>query len=255
MSPFRLRRRPRPAASRNPADGGRDPDTIVITLDPAFFPGTTELALQGWARRAGVVRRLNYPPLPNAAVVAAAVEQLDAMLLSMAGTKVYVEGWSLGAQIAAAWQRKYGPTSTVDPANVTFVLIGFPENEFGGACAVPSPPRKLFGLIRPKADYGGCGIPADTRYRTFVLSRQYAGWEDCPNVPAPSQLAMKVLDDAYHMDYFTVSLDDPELMAWTRGNITYGLWPTKVPWWAAGKRAEIEASYQRPPYVAGGLAL
>lgn len=242
---LRRRRRPRPAESR-PSRPDRNPPVTVITLDPALFTGATDLALRGWARQTGSVRRLMYGPIPHPAFAEGRVEMLDQAIHGTAGM-VYVVGWSEGARIAAKWLRDKGPTSPVDPSRIVFILLGNPERKHGGVCVVPSPPRKLFGLINPEADYGGCGVPEDTRYRVFDLARQYGGWEDAPNVVAPSATALGALSDAYHMDYFSVSLDD-DMLIHTENNVTHGLWVTGVP-----NREIVEASYRRPPYRVGRL--
>lgn len=224
----------------------------VLTLDPAFFTGVTDIALRGWAKRTGRIKRINYGAIPLPGVVAAAVGQLDRALTSIPGRK-FVLGWSEGAQIAAKWLRDKGPTSTLDPGAVTFVLIGNPERRYGGACVVPSPPSKLFGILKPKAAYGGCGVPADTRFRVVDFARQYGGWEDCPTVAQPSPLALSTISDAYHMQYFTVGLDDPSVVTHTEGNITWAL--HRTPLRRESERAAIEASYERPPYAPGGVKL
>lgn len=232
------RRQPRPS------------EPLVLTLDPAFFGGTTELALREWARRTGSVQRINYGAIPLPSIVAGGVNMLDAALRN-ATVKVYVIGWSEGAQVIAKWLRDHGPTSNVDPANVTFVLIGNPERKHGGACVVQSPPKKFFGLIAPKAHYGGCGIPDDTPYRVYDVARQYDGWADVPTVTHPCHLSLSTIDDAYHMDYFTVGLEGA--LSHTEGNVTYVLIPTKIR--RECDRAAIEADFERPPYQPEPLAI
>ena len=226
--------------------------TTVFTLDPAFFVGATKRALGGWAKTAGDVRPIRYGAIPMPMFVRKGVRLLNKALTTTPGPK-YVLGWSEGAQIIAKWLREHGPDSEVNPADVVFILLGNPERFYGGACVVPSPPRKMGGLIKPKPSYGGCGFPADTRYRVVDLCRQYEGWADVPTVEEPSKVSLKNVDDGLHMNYFGVSLEDPDLLLHTEGNVTYGMWPTKLR--HENDRAAIEADYQRPPYTPGTLSL
>jgi hypothetical protein len=219
---------------------------IVFALDPALFSAPSmELALRGWAIQPGrTFRRIvwcNILPLPYFANKA--VKDLNHALTTTPGPKT-VFGWSAGARIANKWQREFGPTSPIPPEDLQFINIGDPENRFGGACVVPNPPKKLFGMIRPKADYGGPGIPEDTRYHTIVLTRQYDGWADCPNAEQPSAEALAAPDDGIHMNYFDVGLDDDDLLRYTIGNVTYLLKPT-----GHKNQRTIERSFRRPGYT------
>ena len=239
---------------------GRQPTPdrpTVFTLDPALFAGATELALRNWAHRTGVVRRINYGALPIASLAALGVAMLDKQLRETPGRK-YVLGWSEGAQIIYKWLRERGPTSGVDPSEVVFISIGNPERKYGGACVVPSPPPKLFGLIdKPRASYGGCGLPDDTPFRVVDFVREGDGWADCPTVECPSELALGIPDDGIHMDYGlfdpSVTLDNPSILTRTEGNVTYALLPTP-----AIRNCDREATacdFNRPPYERKGIDL
>lgn len=254
--PVEARRRP-------PQEPGRRPDAIVLCLDPALFPGTTQLAMNGWARKTGEVRPVNLGwgsiPLPFFAKRTAKL--LDDEIRQALGDTdgmVYVEGWSEGAGAAYIWLRQHGgltedgePKSDIPPGRVAFVCLGNPERAHGGACVVPKPPRKLFGFLKPSASYGGCGISADNRYIVIEAARQRDGWADCATAENPSREALDYPDDAYHMDYFSVDPHDPDALVCTEGKVTYLLWLS--PMRNAEKQARIEAEfYDRPDYQPQG---
>jgi 3'-(hydroxy)phthioceranyl-2'-palmitoyl(stearoyl)-2-O-sulfo-trehalose (hydroxy)phthioceranyltransferase len=82
-------------------------------------------------------------------------DALDRYLHATAGPKI-VLGHSEGAQVEDDWLRRYGPTSDIDLATVTFVLTGDLESKYGG-CANAS------NSGCTAAD-GARGFPIDTRY-------------------------------------------------------------------------------------------
>jgi hypothetical protein len=213
----------------------------------------TKLAMRGWAARTGQVRPVPYGPLPWPMPLPIfarhTARNLDSALRrALADTDgiVWVLGWSLGAQVAYKWLRDYGPTSDLPPDRIRFVSLGNPEREHGGACVVPSPPMKISG--RPKAAYGGCGVPEGNRYTVWDFVRQHDGWADCPTVEQPTAEALAACDDGIHMDYFTASLDDDDVLAFTGTNgVTYLFKPTRLP--DPAKQSRIERSYQRPAYT------
>jgi hypothetical protein len=224
----------------------RSSQPIVLTLDPAFFVGTTALSMHGWARRNGRVRAINYGAVPLLPFAAIGAKMLDVALRrsvnETTGT-VWVLGWSQGAQVIYKWLRQYGPRSAIPVSRVRFISIGNPERLYGGATVVQSPPRKLFGN-KPVASYGGRGVPSGNRYLVTDFVRQYDGWADLPTVATPSALALSTISDAYHLDYFTVSIDDPDVISYAGpNNVTYLLKPTSVP-----SKSVVEQSYQRPLY-------
>lgn len=158
---------------------------------------------------------------------------------------VSVLGWSQGAQVIYKWLRHYGPRSVIPVNRVHFISIGNPERLYGGATVVQSPPRKLFGT-KPVASYGGRGVPSGNRYRVTDFVRQYDGWADLPTVASPSALSLATINDAYHLDYFSVSMEDSDVVEFAGpGNVTYLLKPTTVLF-----KTIVEQSYQRPAYQA-----
>jgi hypothetical protein len=209
---------------------------IVLCLDPAFFRGATKKALHKWAKKQNHknIRYTNIP-LPKFA------EQGCRMLhdeLVLASGPVTVLGWSEGAQVAAKWLREQGPSFT-PVAPLDFILIGNPERKYGGACCVVNPPRHMG--VKPTAAYGGCGVPEDTQYPVVDYARQYDGWADLPTSEDPGKAARKVPSDGIHMNYFGVDLDDPDVLSYTEGNITYKLKPTEH-----RLSEEAEVDYDRP---------
>jgi hypothetical protein len=226
---------------------------IVLTVDPALVPGMTVRAMRGWASRTGLVRAVRYGPLPwpipLPIFATFTTKNLDDALRSAlrdTDNMVWCVGWSQGGQITYKWLRDYGPTSDIPPDRVRFVSLGNPERLHGGACVVPNPPTKISG--RPKASYGGCGVPEGNRYTVWDFVRQHDGWADCPTVEQPTAEAWAACDDGIHMDYFTVSIEDSDVVAFTGpDNVTYFLKPTVLP--DRAKQARIEQSYRRPPYA------
>lgn len=221
---------------------------IVLTLDPAFFRGTTALSMRGWARRNGRVRNINYGAIPLLPFTVIGAKMLDSELkraINETTGPISVLGWSQGAQVVYKWLRQYGPRSGIPVNRVHFISIGNPERLYGGATVVQSPPRKLFGN-KPVASYGGRGVPSNNRYRVTDFARQYDGWADLPTVASPSALSLATINDAYHLDYFSVSIEDSDVVEFVGpGNVTYLLKPTNVP-----QKNVVEQSYQRPAYQA-----
>ena len=219
---------------------------IVLTLDPAFFVGTTALAMREWAKRNGQVRQINYGAIPLLPFTVIGAKMLDDELKkSVRETTgmVHVLGWSQGAQVIYKWLRQYGPRSAIPASRVRFISIGNPERLYGGATVVISPPRKLFGT-RPVASYGGRGVPSKNRYQVTDFVRQYDGWADLPTALIPSSLALSTISDFYHLNYFNVSIEDSDVVAYKHtNNVTYMLKPTNVLF-----KNLVELSYSRPNY-------
>lgn len=227
-----------------------EPAPTVLTLAPAFFPMPPNL-LRGevFAGNTVVVPYVNIPAAPN---VNSGADLLDNMLHTNGG-QVLVVGYSEGAEVADAWLRRYGPTSDVDPARVSFLLVGDPEAAINGCISL--------GLCR--AGYGGKGFPADTRYSGTVFARQYDFYADAPNDPGNeaarnNRTSAKSRGGLFsgrivgvHNDYTGVGLHDPTNRSTQVGNWTYmTAWTYPVPAAAqdgddATLRQQIESGYQR----------
>lgn len=82
------------------------------------------------------------------------------------------------------------------------------------------------------------------------LFGQYDGWADLPTVEKPTALALNTINDGIHMfNYFTAGMNDPDVLSFTEGNVTYMMKPTPIA--REWQRAEIEACFERPNYRAG----
>jgi 3'-(hydroxy)phthioceranyl-2'-palmitoyl(stearoyl)-2-O-sulfo-trehalose (hydroxy)phthioceranyltransferase len=111
----------------------------------------------------------------------------------------------------------------VDPARVSFLLVGDPEAAIKGCISVG----------RCRAGYGGKRFPADTRYNGTVFARQYDCYADAPNDPGNeaarnNRIAAKShggLFDGHivgvHDDYTGVGLHDPTNRSTRVGDWTY----------------------------------
>ena len=151
---------------------------------------------------------------------------------------------SLGAVVSQVWLHEYGPTSTVDPGDVEFILMGnsvrgyngyYPHNNFTSSSGSPFVDRNLVGPI------------TDTRYKVTDIAVQYDGYADWPDEPLPAAVAnANAGKKIYHTMYNRFPLDRPDYKKFVEGNITY-VWIPSDQWWSSpAKLAEIESAYHRP---------
>jgi hypothetical protein len=129
-----------------------------------------------------------------------------------AGTPTVLYGHSQGGQVIYSALRGWAakPATAPDPAQVSWVSIGNPENTFGGKS--PNP------------------IPTNSPYRGTEVIRQYDGWADWPT---DTKNALAVVNaivgmQIVHPDYFTVNVDDPNNVRYVEGNVTYVFVPNKT---------------------------
>ena len=213
----------------------------VLGLDPAFFP-VMGIWMDNFATSNGrTFRRVWYPNIPSRRNSELGVAALDKQLHETPGVKI-VFGHSMGAQVAAKWLREKGPTSDIPASDLVFILGGNPERKYGGALLVPARP-KLWGFWPIEPTYGGPGIPDDTPYTVIDYARQYDWWADAPTSPTPNRTAQQNASQGIHSNYFTVGIDDPDVLTYVEGNRIYKLKPTTI---AASKRVVVEQSYSRP---------
>jgi len=213
----------------------------VLGLDPAFFP-VMGIWMDNFATSNGrTFHRVWYPNIPSRRNSELGVATLDKQLHETPGLKI-VFGHSMGAQVAAKWLRERGPASDIPASDVVFILGGNPERKYGGALLVPARP-KLWGFWPIEPTYGGPGIPDDTPYTVIDYARQYDWWADAPTSPTPNRTAQQNASQAIHSNYFTVGIDDPDVLTYIEGNRIYKLKPTTI---AASKRVIVEQSYRRP---------
>lgn len=179
-------------------------------------------------------------------------QMLDTAMHSTSGPMV-VMGHSLGAVVACNWLANYGPTSTIEPSDVSFVLLGNSVRKYGGFCnTIHWYPDSI--------------MPDGTPYTVTDFVRQYDGWGDYPSNILNFEALMNAQSgmNVVHPNYTTVTLNDATNYSYTPyvgskpGNITY-VWSMTVPLPILGVtpstliddldadlRPGIEAGYSRP---------
>jgi hypothetical protein len=197
------------------------------------------------------------------------VQQGAAMLntyLNSGSGQMVAFGHSLGAVVCNYWLSNYvaGPISTtsISPANLSFVFIGNSVSVYGGALGPES------GALWPNWFGTGVTAPANTPYTVLEVKRQYDGWTDWPtgtmnfdaefnafagqNIVHPSYQNVNPLPTAPGNVSYT------PLVGGSPGNITY-VWSQTTPVPIYGTvvdpvvtsldqaiRPTIEAAYNRP---------
>lgn len=181
----------------------------------------------------------------------AGVTLLDAKLHATSGD-ILVFGYSEGCQIADKWLTNDGPTSSISPSNLSFLLIGNADRKYGGFCYGQA-------AFNPVAWTGG--KPSGTPYTVTDFTRQYDPIGDFPNATAivaaldaleavtagPNVLnaAMQSVADVVastvdstaalnalagllliHIDYLSVAVADAGNVSLVEGNITWVWSPT-----------------------------
>lgn len=171
-----------------------------------------------------------------------------------ADEQIVLFGHSQGGQVIYTDLRRWAadPAGAPDPARVSWVSIGNPENPYGGR--------------RPKtARVTTQWLPPDTAYQGTEVIRQYDGWADWPDDPRNLLAVANAVAGMFstHTDYRQVDLTDPNNVRFTPevgghpGNVTYVWVPTRtlplVAW--AGPLAPaldnalrpiVEKAYHRP---------
>lgn len=185
----------------------------LVGLQPWFH--FTPLQLQGsLCRDPNSCQPVNYFAMPlgqwfNDQGAIKLNQAIDA--LPADGTPVVLFGHSQGGQVIYSALRGWAaePATAPDPARVSWVSIGNPENTFGGRDPDP--------------------IPANSPYQGTEVIRQYDGWADWParfnliafaNAVAGAQLV--------HPNYWNVDIDDPNNITYAEGNVTYVFVPNPM---------------------------
>ena len=158
-----------------------------------------------------------FPAQPFTDRGAANVEKaVDAL---PADEPVVLFGHSQGAQVIYSDLRRWAanPGSAPDPAQVSWVSIGNPENRYGGK--------------RPNTDEAANPwLPADTAYHGTEVIRQYDGWADWPDDSTNLIAVANALVGMFttHTAYWNGDLNDPRNVRYTPdlpgggpGNVTY----------------------------------
>lgn len=128
-----------------------------------------------------------------------------------AGNPAVLFGHSQGGQVIYSALRGWAadPATAPDPATVSWVSIGNPENTFGGRAPDP--------------------IPADSPYQGTEVIRQYDGWADWPTRFNPIALANAIVGaQLVHPNYWKVDLNDPNNIRYVEGNVTYVFVPNPM---------------------------
>ena len=127
------------------------------------------------------------------------------------GNPVVLFGHSQGGQVIYSALRGWAadPATAPDPATVSWVSIGNPENTFGGRDPDP--------------------IPADSPYQGTEVIRQYDGWADWPTRFNLIAFANAVVGmQLVHTSYWKVDLNDPNNIRYVDGNVTYVFVPNPM---------------------------
>ena len=219
----------------------------IVGLQPWFH--FTPLQLQGDLCKApNHCQPVNYFAMPlgqkfndqGAVTLNAAIDALPAD-----GPPIVLYGHSQGGQVIYSALRGWAatPASAPDPARVSWVSIGNPENTFGGKSPDP--------------------IPANSPYQGTEVIRQYDGWADWPTDPRNLLAVINAVVgmQIVHPNYFHVDINDPSHIRYTAGNTTYVFVPNKTlplvqlagplapllnPVLDPILRPLVEAGYQRP---------
>lgn len=167
--------------------------------------------------------------------------KLNTALLDVQGTgNIVVLGHSFGAVSVCQWLRQYGPSSTISPSRVKFVLIGNSCRPNNGLCGILSM-------------YGGYGPSLSTAYTVYDCAREWDKWADYPNVSSNADYWIAVSNvfsgDSYpssiHINYQNINLASPGMSA-TFGNVTFQLFETSpIPLGGSYTRGQIEPAYSR----------
>jgi hypothetical protein len=145
--------------------------TAVITLDGAFGDADLHTMFKGSVTNGNALYRFPYNSwqlFPSGSTFDNAVSDLNGYLVNEVMTVLphedfIVMGFSLGAVVISGWLHTYGPTSTIDPSRLRFIVAGNSARRYGGVLAtmVNSP-------------------PVDTPYSVLDVAIQYEGWCDWP---------------------------------------------------------------------------
>lgn len=201
-------------------------------------------------------------PYNNFGMFVSTVEQgaslLDSYLKSGTGPMVAF-GHSLGAVVCNYWLLHYAPTTTIEPADLSFVWIGNSVSVYGGALG-PTAGTEWQNW------FGNVTAPATTPFTCLNVARQYDGWADYPQGTFNADATFNALagQGVIHPNYQNVSPSPTASgnVSHVVGNITY-VWSQTEPVPLLGStwdsvtsgldetlRPTIEAAYSRPVTIA-----
>lgn len=169
--------------------------------------------------------------------VAAGVDTLHAGIKQQiaAGNKVVVFGYSQSATVATNEMRKLADAGNPDSSDLSFILVGNPNNPNGGLF------ERFHGLYIPFFDESFNGAtPPDTPYRTDIYTVQYDGYADAPQYPLNLLADLNALAGAVKQHFI------PSFTAQINGSIPGGTYPV-LP--APGQAVQLPTS---PGYYENG---
>ncbi len=150
---------------------------------------------------------VDYFALPGGAFTDQGAANVRAAIAGLpADEQVVLFGHSQGGQVIYSDLRTWAadPAHAPDPARVSWVSIGNPENPYGG--------RRL-----STDGKGVTWLPPDTAYRGTEVIRQYDGWADWPddtsNLLAVANAVVGMFTT--HTAYWNVDLNDPRNVRYT----------------------------------------
>jgi diacyltrehalose acyltransferase len=207
-------------------------------------------------------------PYNNFGMFVSTVQQGAAMLDTYLHTgtgKMIAFGHSLGAVVCSYWLNAYAPTTTILPANLSFVFIGNSVSLYGGALGPET------GALWQNWFGTGVTAPANTPFTVTDIKRQYDGWTDWPTGTMNFDAEFNAFSGqgSVHPNYQNVNPSPvaPGNVAYTPlvsgspGNITYiwsmtqpiplygSTWNTYVSPLDQSIRPTVEAAYNRPVTV------
>ena len=197
------------ATAAAPAAAADVPDPFTMTT-LALYPGHNSDDHGGiMCTGARSCTRVEYPYLDRYTGSA----DLNAVLAAADLTQpLVVFGYSQGARVVSQWLDDHaGTEGAPTPQQVSFVLIGNPENKYGGT-------HRRLGSITPVTDYG-----------IIDVSRQYDRASDWPDNPL-NLLAFLNANaglTGIHTHYEDVDIYDPRNYVWKEGNTIYVFVPTE----------------------------
>jgi hypothetical protein len=130
-------------------------------------------------------------------------------------------------------------TTTIDPADLRIVQLANPERKYGGWTQVPYRPSIPWDI----AAFGPPGMPDGAPWVTTDFARRYDLVADCPSAKSPGFWAETYslsVGLGIHLNYYTISPNDPGVLEYVEGNITYLLRGAPTPW--------LEKSFDRPDF-------
>lgn len=192
-----------------PAAAAEVPDPFtMVTL--ALYPGNNNDDHGGiMCTGARSCTKVEYPYLDRYTGAA----DLNVALAAADPTQpLVVFGYSQGARVVSQWLDDHaGTEGAPTPQQLSFVLIGNPENKYGGT-------HRRLGSITPVTDYG-----------IIDVSRQYDRASDWPDNPM-NLLAFLNANaglTGIHTHYEDVDIYDPRNYVWKEGNTIYVFVPTE----------------------------